>query len=71
MSVELDRLAAEVSRNTEVDAGAIALLNRLAEMIRAGAGDPAAMNKLADDLTASSTQLAEAVSANTPAEPSP
>ena len=71
MSAELDRLSAEVERNTSVDAGAIALLNKLAEMIRAGANDPVAMKKLADDLSASSTTLAEAVAANTPAEEPP
>ena len=68
----LTDLQAEVSRNTDVDQSAITLLNgltaKIQQLIDAGA-DPAAFQKLADDLKASTDQLAAAVAANTPAAP--
>lgn len=69
MSAALDRLTADVSALTTVDASAIALLSGLADQIRANAEDPAAMNKLADDIEAQNTALSAAVTANTPVAP--
>jgi prefoldin subunit 5 len=67
---DLDSLAEEVERNTAVDQSAITLLNGLAAQIESLKSDPAALQALVDDLRASSTNLANAVAANTPAEPS-
>jgi len=64
---DLSALTAEVTRNTEVSASAITLLNGLAAQIEALKTDPAALQQLADQLRASSDSLAAAVVANTPA----
>lgn len=70
MAGELDALKAEVSRNTNVDSSAIALLNGLSQkiqdLINAG-GNPADFQALADSLKGSSDSLAAAITANTPA----
>lgn len=52
-------------------ASAAALIAGLAEKVRAGAGDKAAMNALADELDASSNSLSAAVVANTESEEEP
>jgi len=69
MSLELDALTQEVARNTSVDDSAILLLTSLADLIISMKQDPVALQKLADDLKASSTKLADAVVAHTPAAP--
>lgn len=69
MSAELDRLTTEVSENSTVIASAIALLNSLAQIIRDNAQDPAKLGALADELDAKQRELADAVTANTPAQP--
>jgi ABC-type transporter Mla MlaB component len=66
---DLTALTAEVSRNTEVDQSAIALLTGLAAQIEALKTDPIALQTLADQLKGSSDALAAAVVANTPAQP--
>jgi chromosome segregation ATPase len=71
VSVELDALTAEVERNTTVDESAITLMEQLAQMLRDHADDPAAIRSLADKLETSSSRLATAVTANTPAAPTP
>ena len=71
MSVELDALEAEVTKNTAVDQSAIVLLNGLAAQITALKNDPVKLQAFADSLKSSSASLAEAVAANTPAEPAP
>lgn len=63
---DLTALTAEVERNTEVDASAIALLTGLAAQIEALKTDPAALQALADQMRGSSDSLAAAVAANTP-----
>ena len=65
---DLTALTAEVTRNTDVDQSAIILLNGLAAQIQALKTDPVALQALADQLKASSTALADAVTKNTPAE---
>lgn len=66
---DLAGLKAEVERNTAVDQSAITLLNGLAAQIESLKTDPAALQALADQLKASSNDLAAAVAANTPASP--
>jgi hypothetical protein len=66
---DLTTLKAEVTRNTEVDQSAIALLTGLAAQIEALKTDPAALQALADELKGSSDALANAITANTPAAP--
>jgi len=67
MATDLGPLTAEVTRNTEVDGSAIALLNGLSAKIAELKNDPVALQALADQLKASSDSLAAAVVANTPA----
>lgn len=66
MAGQLDALTAEVARNTEVDESAVTLIKGLAVQIESLKNDPVALQKLADDMKASSDKLAEAVAANTP-----
>jgi type II secretory pathway component PulM len=68
---DLTALTAEVTRNTDVDASAIALLNGLAAKIQELKNDPAALDALAVQLRTSSTALADAVTANTPVDAPP
>ena len=67
MAMNMDRLTQEVSQNSDAVDSAAALLEQLADEIRANAGNEAAMNDLADKLDANSQRLADAVAANTPA----
>lgn len=71
MSAELDRLTQEVQQNSDSVDSIITLVNGLADQIRNSVNDPAALNKLADDLDAQQGRLAAAVAANTPAAPAP
>jgi hypothetical protein len=67
----LDRITAEVSEMTDAAASAVALLDTIAAKLHAFAGDPAAINALADELDASGAALAAAVVRNTPADEAP
>lgn len=71
MAGELDTLEATVSRNTEVDASAIALLTGLKQKLdeAIASGDPARLTALSNSLGSSTDALAAAVAANTPAAP--
>ena len=71
MSAELDALTAQVQQVQQVDQSAIALINGLADQIKALANDPAAINALADQLKQQTDALAAAVTANTTAPPAP
>jgi ABC-type transporter Mla MlaB component len=71
VSAELDALTAQVQQVQQVDQSAIALINGLADQIKALANDPAAINALADQLKQQTDALAAAVTANTPAPPAP
>jgi ABC-type transporter Mla subunit MlaD len=71
MSVELDRLKAEVARNTEVSNSVVTLVNGLAQQIRDHMHEPAELAKLADELDATSDKLGQAVADNTPTPPGP
>lgn len=67
MSEALDRLTKEVSETRAATASALALIAGLAGQIRDNAEDPAALNVLADSLDESQSEIAAAVTANTPA----
>ena len=76
MAADFAALEAEVSRLTDVDASAIALLNGIAQRVAdAVTADNLADNtetaKLAADLKAQTDALSAAVTANTPAAPTP
>lgn len=64
---DLTRLTAEVTETTTAIDSAIVLLGQLADLIRANATDPAALDALADQLDTEGNALAAAVVANTPA----
>lgn len=65
--VKLDALTAQVTKNTEVEASAIVLLNGLSAQISELKNDPVALQALSDKLAGSSDALAAAIVANTPA----
>lgn len=71
MAGELARVQTEVTEISGSVDSAVALLQKLAQLIRDNASDPAALTKIADDLDAKGTQLAEAVVANDPDLPQP
>ena len=64
---DLTTLTAQVQQNTDVEASAIVLLNGLSAQIAQIKNDPVALQALADQLKTSSTSLADAITANTPA----
>lgn len=66
MSKELDALKQQVARMTEVEKGAVTLIQGLAGQIATLKDDPAALQSLADSLSSSADDLAAAVTANTP-----
>lgn len=69
MSTELDNLTQKVNDTITVEESAIQLIEGLATQLKAIANDPAAINALADQLSAERDALAAAVAANTPAAP--
>ena len=64
---DLSALQQEVAENTDAVASASALLSSLSQQLRDSAGDPAAVQALADQLDANNQALAQAVVDNTPA----
>lgn len=66
MAGELQRLRDSVAAENTVIASAVTLLSQLGDLIRNNAGDPDALNALADDIDAQKSALAAAVEANTP-----
>jgi hypothetical protein len=69
MSKELDDLTTEVSETKTIVASAVTLINGINDRITAAGVDPAKLAALTSDLDASSKALADAVAANTPADP--
>jgi hypothetical protein len=69
----LDDLTAQVAQNTSVEASAVQLIQGLATQLQAAiaAGNPAALQALAQQLNTSATALAAAITANTPPAPPP
>lgn len=70
MAGALDALKAQVTQNTTLIGGAIALIQGLkAKLDEAiAANDPAALQALSDELGAQDAALAAAITANTPSE---
>lgn len=68
MSKELDDLEQVVSQDLTVDQSAATLIQGLAAQIEANKTDPIRLQKMANDLRASTAALAAAVAANTPAD---
>lgn len=69
MSAELDALTAQVSANTDVIESALSLIQGLKAALDAAGTDPAKLKALSDSLASEDQKLADAVAANTPAEP--
>jgi stress response protein SCP2 len=63
---DLTALTAQVTANTNVEASAIVLLNGLSAQIAQIKNDPVAVQALSDQLKTSATNLAAAITANTP-----
>lgn len=68
MKTELDNLKTQVKSNTDAEASAVVLIEQIAAMLEANAGDSAAVNALAAQLKTSADALGAAVVANTPKE---
>lgn len=71
MTAALDRLKADVQASELVTESAITLLGGLSQQIRDLKDDPAALAALADEIEASTSSLASAVTANTVASSEP
>lgn len=69
MQAALERLTTAVQMEGEQDTAIIKLVEGLAQAVRDNAGDPTALNKLADDAEANARRIAAAVLANTPSQP--
>lgn len=69
MAGEIERVQTEVTEISGTVDSAVALLEKLAQLIRDNATNPAALNKIADDLDAKGNALAAAVVANDPDTP--
>jgi uncharacterized protein YoxC len=65
---DLTALQNEVQQNTDAVGSAVTLIGGLAQQIRDLSTDPAALQALADQLDQNTQQLADAVTANTPAD---
>jgi hypothetical protein len=63
---ELETLKAQVAQSLAVQQSAIQCLNDLSAQMAALKTDPAALQALADSLSAKSSELAAAITANTP-----
>lgn len=71
MSAAVDHLETTVRASTDVMDSAAILLGNLSQLIRGTAGDATKVNALADELDAKRDALAQAVTENTPAAPTP
>jgi hypothetical protein len=71
MSAEMDALEAQVTQMTTVEKSAVALINGLAAQIAAAGTDPAKLRALTASLQADAADLSAAITANTPAAPTP
>ena len=65
----LDDLTTQVAANTSVEQSAITLIEGIAAQLAAAGTDPAKLEALKTQLTASATALAAAITANTPVAP--
>lgn len=69
MAADFKPITDAVAAETSVDQSAITLLGNLSAMLTAAKNDPAAIQAIADQITANQTALAAAVVANTPVTP--
>jgi outer membrane murein-binding lipoprotein Lpp len=69
MSAEIDALAAQVEKNTELEASAVTLIEGLAARIEAAQDDPVRLRALTDELRQKADVLATAITTNTPPAP--
>jgi predicted nucleic acid-binding Zn-ribbon protein len=65
----LATLQAQVTQNETIEESAVTLITGLAAQIAAAGTDPVALKALSDGLNKSATDLAAAITANTPAAP--
>lgn len=65
MSQSLDDLTTQVKKNTDVEAGAVVLIQGIAQKLADAQNDPVKLAALQSDLNASADALAAAVAANT------
>ena len=70
MSAAVDKIKAEIAENKDLVASTKALVSSLAQQIRDAKGDEEALEALANDLDAQNSELAAAVTENTPFTPS-
>lgn len=71
MALDFSALEAEVTRDKDVNDSAALLLKRLFDEVEANKGNPAALQSIVDRVRGNSDGLSAAVTANTPAEPTP
>lgn len=69
MTPEVQAIVDKVAEVKSVDGSAVTLINEIAATLAQHADDPVALKAALDDLTASNSDLAAAVAANTPAAP--
>lgn len=69
--MDLTKLQAAVAQETAIDQSAVVLIQQIADALKASSSDQAAVDALADQLSASASTLASAITANTPAAPAP
>lgn len=67
MSVEMDTLEQQVTKNTSVEESAVILIKGIAAQLAAAGTDPVKLKALTASLTTSAQDLGDAVAANTPA----
>lgn len=68
LSEQVEEIRTAVSELSTVGASAVALLERLADLVEANTHDPAALSAVIAAIREEKTKLAAAVSANTPAQ---
>jgi ABC-type Zn uptake system ZnuABC Zn-binding protein ZnuA len=69
MANELNDLTTNVSKNTDVIESAITLLGNIKSLLDAAGTDPVKLKALSDTLASEDQKLADAIVANTPAQP--
>lgn len=69
MAGELDALATQVQKNTDVEASAVTVLNQLKALLDAAGTDPVKLKALSDQLGGSADALAAAIANDTPPTP--
>lgn len=65
--MDLTTLKAQVDKNRDLEESAVTLITGIAKQLAAAKTDPAAIQALSDELTASASDLATAITNNTPA----